>query len=138
MKITDSPYYKKVVEIHHLDIGNFYFFENMAVSEVNEGAHLDLSNTKTLIKLTNSFYKEKPFSHISNRINKYSVSPIDFANYCKSLENVESFVAIIYNNYFDEMNTQIEKHFIKKPYYVTDNLNDVFLWKSKNLKNLSA
>lgn len=138
MRIIDSPFYEKVIEKHHLTIGDFYFFENLLVSEVKEGIHLDESNTNTLLKITNSFFKNKPFGHVANRINRYSVSPLDFANYCKALIKVESFTTIIYNNYFDEMNIEIEKHFLKKPYYVANNLDDAFLWNKQIIENIET
>ena len=124
MRTIDSTLYGEVLETHHLTIGDFYFFKNLMIAEIKEGIHLELINTKVLLKIINSFFKNKPFSHISNRINRYSISPLDFANYCKKMNNVVSFSAITYNNHLDEMNVKIEQHFLNKPYYIADTLEE--------------
>lgn len=141
MNTINSPLYLEVLEKHHLTIGDFYFFENLLIAEVNEGIHLDINNTKTLLKITNSFFKNRPFGHIANRINQYSVSPLDLVCYSDKLLNVVSFSAIVYNNRFDEMNVKIEQHFIKKPFYVANTLEDAVRWskeKAANMFSISA
>ena len=141
MRTVDSPLYQDVLETYHLTIGDFYFFKNLIVAEVKEGVHLDTSNTKTLIKITKSFFKNRPFGHVTNRINQYSVSPLDLVHYSNQLENAVSFSSIVYNNHFDEMNVKIEQHFLKKPFYIANNLADAANWakeKAQNMFTISA
>ncbi|WP_299247433.1 hypothetical protein [uncultured Lacinutrix sp.] len=138
MRTINSPLYQKVLETHHLTIGNFYFLENFLIAEINEGIHLDSTNTRTLLKIVNSFFKNRNFGHIINRINKYSVSPLDYASYCKKLDNVVSFSSIIYDNHFDKMNVKIENHFLHKPFHIAKNIEESFLWSEKAIKKTLA
>ena len=135
MKTIDSTLYQEVLESHHLTIGDFYFFKNIVIADVREGVHLELKNSQTFFEITNSFFKNKPFGYICNRINKYSVSPLEFANYSKELINVKSFLAIACDSYFDKMNTQIEKHFLQKPFEASNNLEDAFFWTKNQVEN---
>ncbi|AUC81261.1 hypothetical protein [Lacinutrix sp. Bg11-31] len=135
MRTINSPIYKSVIETHHLTIGDFYFFKNLLIAEVKEGIHLDTNNTQTLLKITNSFFKNRPFGHITNRINQYSISPLDIASYSEKLENAVSYCSIIYNNHFDEMNVKIEQHFIKKPYYIANTLEEASFWSKEKVVN---
>jgi len=142
MKVINSSLFKDVKEIHHLLIGDFYFFENIVIAEIKEGVHIDSISSEPFFKLSNKFYSEKKaFGYISNRINQFSVSPLDFAQYSEKLDNVESFCAVCYSSHFDEMNVQIEKRFSQKPFNATSNLEEAFEWTSKIIsqtKNISA
>lgn len=136
MKIVSSKLIGDVIETHDLKIGVFYFFDNMVIAEINEGAHIDFKSSIDFFKVANAFYgTEKPFGYISNRINKFSVSPIDFANYSSTLENIKSFCAITYNNYYDKMNIEIEKRFYTKPFYTTNEIEDAIIWTNSILNN---
>lgn len=135
MRTIDSPIYLEVLEKQHLTIGDFYFFKNLLIAEVKEGIHLDTKNTATLLKIINSFFKDRPFGHIANRINQYSVSPLDLARYSKKLDNVVSFCAIVYNKPYDEMSVKIEQHFLEEPLHIASNLEDAANWSNKKVKD---
>ncbi|WP_299887978.1 hypothetical protein [uncultured Lacinutrix sp.] len=134
MKIIESPLYNLVLETHNLDIGIFYFFNNIIISEIKEGVHIDLKNSKSFFETTNKFYQDRPFVYISNRINKFSISPLDFAKFSFELNNVKAYSAIVYNSFFDKMNAEIEKRFSHIPFYIAINLEDAFNW-SNNIVN---
>lgn len=138
MKIIDSELYNEIVEKHKLNIGDFYFFKDIIIAEINEGVHLDINNCKAIIKITNQFYKGKPFGHISNRVNQYSVSPLDYENYSNELNSVTCFSTVISNSHFNEMSAEIEKHFIKKPYNISNNIEDALKWTSEIIKESKA
>lgn len=135
MKLISSKLYDSVIETHHLKIGTFYFFDNLVIAEINEGMHIDLESSKDFFIIANEFFANgKPFGYISNRINHFSVSPIDFANYSLKLENIKAFCAITYNNYYDKMNVEIERRFYTKPFYCTNEIEDAVNW-SNNIIN---
>jgi len=129
MNIVTSKLSDNIIETHQLKIGTFYFFDNFVIAEINEGVHIDLQSSKEFFKVANSFFgKEKPFGYVSNRINHFSVSPLDFANYSLKLENIKAFCAITYDNYYDKMNVEIERRFYTKPFYSTNELEDAVNW----------
>jgi len=113
MKLVSSKLCDSVIEIHHLKIGGtFYFFDNLVIAEINEGAHIDFNTSQEFFEIAKSFFNnDKPFGYISNRIYNFSVSPLDFANYHLKLENIKAFCAITYGTYYGRMNIEIEKRF---------------------------
>jgi len=107
----------------------------MVIAEINEGVHIDLKSSQEFFKIANAFYaNNKPFGYISNRINHFSVSPLDFANYSSKLENIKAFCAITYDNYYDKMNVEIERRFYTKPFYSTNEIEDAINW-TNNIVN---
>lgn len=76
MKIENSIFnnleYKKI-EFH---FGNFFFFEDIIVGEVNEGVHFDLIKVIQVVdKLYNHYGLNSKIVYIANRINSYSTDP---------------------------------------------------------------
>lgn len=136
MRLINLEIHHLVIETHKLKIGTFYFLDNIVIAEINEGVHLDFKSSEDFFKAAHAFFgTTKPFGYISNRINKFSVSPVDFANYSLKLENIKSFCAITYNNYYDNMNIEIEKRFYTKPFYSTTTINDAIDWTRNVLNN---
>ncbi|WP_452224677.1 hypothetical protein [Lacinutrix chionoecetis] len=137
MKIVDSPLFECVKETHHLSIGDFYFLKNAIIAEIREGVHIDLESSQEFFEIANSYYN-KPFGYVSNRINQFSVSPMDFANYSVEIENIISFCAVLYDNRFDQMNVQIEKRFSHKPFHIVYKIADAISWTNNNIANFKS
>ncbi|OIQ24001.1 hypothetical protein [Lacinutrix sp. MedPE-SW] len=134
MRLIDSSLSKYIEETHHLPIGSIYFFEYFVVTEFNEGEHIDLSASETFINLSKSFFSsKKAFGIITNRINRFSVNPLDIKKYSDKLENLESFCSITYNNEYDNMNVEIEKRFTSKPFFITKDFKEAFNWTFKTV-----
>jgi len=136
MKLVSSKLCDNVIEIHHLKIGTFYFFDNLVIAEIHEGIHIDFKSSQEFFRIAKVFFSnEKPFGFISNRINNFSVSPLDFANYNLKLENIKAFCAITYGNYYDKMNIEIEKRFYTEPFYSTNEIEDAVNWTTSMINN---
>jgi len=107
------------------------------VAEINEGVHIDFQASKEFIPLISDFYgTEKPYGYICNRINNFSISPLDFPKLNRSLPNLIIF-GIVHNNHFDRMNYKIEKRFCNKPYKSYSDLYSAFSQVSTFIKNVS-
>lgn len=116
MKIINSEISKKIIEYHSIGLGQFYFLKNMVVAEINEGVHIDFKVSQEFIKLIIKFYgTDKPFGYICNRVNNFSISPLDFVKFNSAVPNLTIY-GIVHNNHFDRMNFEIEKRFCNKPY----------------------
>ena len=116
MKILKSNISDKILEYHSVKHGQFYFLENLVVAEIKEGVHIDFNNSFEFLNLIIEFYgTEKPFGYICNRINNFSISPLDYPKFNESMPNLAMF-GIVHNNHFDRMNYEIEKRFCTKPY----------------------
>lgn len=128
MKIKNSEIFKKINKTVVLKTGVYYILNNIIISEIHEGAHIDLKTSQEFFDFVNSHFKNETFYFISNRINQFSVSPLDIAKYTDILPNLKSICAITYNNRLDSMNAEIEKHFHSIPYQITNNIDNALSW----------
>jgi len=131
MKIKDTPLIDKAIEIHKTSIGEVYFFEKIIGIELNEDIHLDFQSGMEVFKLIIDFYgTEKKIGVISNRVNRFSKSPIDFKKIQSLMSNVIIYCPVTYNLY-EAQNTKLESQFFNLD---TENFTDVtiaFDWVSK-------
>ncbi|WP_299887975.1 hypothetical protein [uncultured Lacinutrix sp.] len=126
MKLRDSELFRDSIESYQLEIGNLYLFENIAISEINEGKHLCVDTADDYVSILSDFYgTAKPFAYISNRVNSFSIAAIDFPKFVNVLKNLKAFSTVSYRR-FDEMNIQVEKQFCKLPYKKFKSLIDAY------------
>ncbi|MBW1295533.1 hypothetical protein [Aquimarina litoralis] len=128
----------KDVLIERLDhpLGTYFFYEEYIIAEIKEGVTITLGKLQDLIPIIRKHYGDgKPFTYISNRINSHSIIPTDYLE-CPFtyMENFKGYAVVIYNE-VNEISTEIEKYFAKKPFYNFSNLKDAINWsKKENLK----
>lgn len=100
MKVEDSKYIHLEHEEIKLPFGNFYFFEDFVVSELNEGVHFDWLKVKILSNLMISHYgkKKRKLVYISNRVNSYSIEPQSWLKFDKKYNLFIASGIIAYDN----------------------------------------
>jgi len=132
--VTETALNDEIIEIYKHDIGVLYFFENRVISEINEGEHVSIPKAKRLVEAINLFFDgNKSYGYISNRINDFSVSPLDFSNFKLFLKNINSYSRVTYNNYRNE-SMNLEKRFCKIPYKEFSSLIDASVWTKSQLQ----
>nr|WP_042245540.1 hypothetical protein [Nonlabens ulvanivorans] len=133
--IRESVFYPEVLKEINMHYGNFYFFDGFIVSEVFKNVVFGWEEAKPIVNAATSFYNTdgSKLVYISNRINKYSVKPVDwfhFANY--------SFKLMGYGvvNYTDPglINSKLESLFVKSKFKSFTSLMDALQWAAA-LKN---
>ena len=138
MKIINSELSDKIIEQHSVKLGQFYFLKDLVVAEINDGEHIDFESSQNYLKLINKFYgTEKPFGYICNRINYFSISPLDYPKFIKEMPNLSIF-GIVHNNHFDRMNYEVEKRFCIKPYKSYNDLNLAYKKVKSFIENLKV
>ncbi len=116
MKLINSKLSDLIVESHTLKVGNFYFLKDMVIAEIGEGVHIDFNSSSEYTELIISFYgNTEHFGYICNRVNNFSISPLDYPKFNSLLKNLAIY-GIVHNNHFDRANFEIEKRFCDKPY----------------------
>lgn len=126
MKLIDSILSDLIIEKHTVSVGEIFFLEDVVIAEIKEGAHIDFNNSQEYIQIINHFYgTDKPFAYICNRINNFSISPLDYPKFNKALNNL-SIYGIVHNNHFDRLNYEIEKRFCNKPFKSYSDLTSAF------------
>ena len=138
MKVVESKIADLVIKKNKTELGFIYFFEDVLVVEFNEGVHIDYQASREHIDLILDFYKSKPFGYICNRIDKFSVYPLDFSKFNKALNNLTAFCIVCYSE-FDRINTEIESMFcVDKPYKAFDTIEDAYYWVKDYSNNESV
>jgi len=114
MKTILSDLIKDIQDVHSTDHGNYYFFENYVISEINQGVTYNLETAQELIQLIIGHYgREASINLISNRVNNYSIVPTDWIKFQKSEYGtmLNSYSIVTYND-SSELNIMIEKLFL--------------------------
>ena len=102
-----------------LDFATIEVLDCYLVATMNEGVLFDRSHLAELYKVFNTYFPDKPFGYISNRINDYTVDP---TSYFKAKEDPRlAAVAIMCYSETAYNNALFERTFYKnrplKPFY---------------------
>jgi hypothetical protein len=101
-----------------------FIHKNMVISEINEGVIVGKNRVMEIIDAISTRCNDlKKVDYISNRINSYSVKPMEYAEL--SMENpfFGSFSVIIYNK-LGETNLTFERMFLKREINRYDTLQE--------------
>ncbi|MEH6763245.1 MAG: hypothetical protein V7655_02000 [Aequorivita antarctica] len=118
----DFPLKKKL----ETEIGMVYFYNNIVVFEAKEGIIMSYKTGFSILLKGLSFLGTKPWVLISNRVNSYSIKPMDY----KYLNKVPTLRAVGVVNYHElgHSNAELEAKFCKKPFQMFDNLTEAVVW----------
>lgn len=111
------------------DFCNMTIYDNYIITVINEGITLLEKHNSILIKVAESYFVDKPFIYITNRINSYSVDPKIYFNTAQ-IPNLKGF-AVVTNNYQAKVNAKIEKMFFNKPFEIFTELEDAITWANE-------
>lgn len=137
MKFTDSEACKELGKDYtllSLESGNFYFYKNLVIVEINSGVNFTFESSRELIEFTIKFYDWKPFGYVSNRVNSYSSDPQDYQKVNNYITNIVSFAAVTYTMTGKNF-TILEKKFCKKPFQNFSNLSDAVKWTIEQVES---
>lgn len=128
MRIEESSFEGKLQEYHLLDFGTIYFFENIIVSEINEGTIFSIKLAEIILELGNKHYDpKKNVVYISNRVNSYSVKPTDWIKINNKFKNLVGIGVVNYTN-FSRSIFAIEKMFSKRTFLGFNSLYEALEW----------
>ena len=116
----------QLTKIMEMEIGNYFFYGNVVIVEAKEGIVLSYKKDLSIVLLILNITEGKPWVYISNRVNSYSIKPLDY----KYLNKVPSLKALGVVNYTDagNLNSDLEAKFCKKPFQRFENLTQAVLW----------
>lgn len=107
-------------------IGTVRIYDNILVFEALEGIVVSHKNGFSVLLESLKILGTKSWVYISNRINSYSIKPIDY-EYLNKIPSLKA-VAVVNYNEMGFSNAQLEAQFCKKPFQVFHNLNDAVIW----------
>ena len=130
MTIKNTKLAKEAIASYHLDLGSIYFYENLLISEINQGKHVNLNTGEAHMELIYKHFKEKPFVYISNRVNEFSINTIEFEKFCNLFPNMKAFTTVYYSSYTYK-NLIFEKKFCTIPYFDFKDIMEAFKFIKK-------
>jgi len=108
------------------DFCTLYIYSNYLIGVINEGVTINPSHNKILVNVVDTYYREKKFVYITNRVNSYSVNPAIYAETSK-VKNLQGF-AVVSKDYKAKSNAEIEKLFFDKPFEIFGTLEEAITW----------
>ncbi|WP_044626319.1 hypothetical protein [Neotamlana nanhaiensis] len=115
-----------------IEIGNFYIYKNYLVVEMNEGITVTPDSNNILVDIVDTFYVDKNFVYITNRINSYAVDPSVYKQ-TSLIENLVGF-AVVSTNSLSLSNAEIEKLFLNKPFELFTDIDEAITWAKSILE----
>ncbi|WP_062055610.1 hypothetical protein [Aquimarina longa] len=126
----------QVIKQYDLEIGKIVFYKNYLIIEVAEGICFDYEKAKQISRLTDLHYKNHSFGYISNRVNSYSLEPIDYMRIKNIFPNMIAFAAVIYNK-SQKASIRIENMFYQDGIASFESLEEAVKWIVLQLENKS-
>jgi len=94
-RVKELEFFKNIQQIREFSFGVYYFFDQLVIAEIKEGADLKWDNAHQAVKASQSFFgKNTPVVYISNRVNSYSVLPADWIKFFKNRHQLEYYAVV--------------------------------------------
>jgi hypothetical protein len=116
---------KQLKDTYAFRDGKLYFYNDLIIGEVNEGAHVSSETLLSFFEFFHENYKV-PFGYISYRKNSYSIDPQIYSKLPK--HNLLKGIAVVSNDKFSSLNAHVEKKFFKGPFELFTTIDAAVNW----------
>ncbi len=118
----------KLLAVHELEIGRFYFYPHLVVSEIEEGVIVTFDNALSLFSIGLETYSlDEPLVYLSNRKNSYSIDPTLHIEAKEMFSNLLGYGVVAYNEVTRKI-AAIEQQFVSCPLHTFDSLPEAWQW----------
>lgn len=99
MQFKDSTKYHLSKKTLQLKEGTFYIADTFVIGEIHEGVHFNWDVAERIIEEVYKHFGSRDIniSYISNRINNYSISPVDWYKFFVNKHKLKSISIISYS-----------------------------------------
>ena len=134
-RAKEIDFFKNIKEIRECEFGIFYFFDGLVISEINEGVVFNWGMAQKIIDIAYEVLgRDKPIAYISNRVNNYSVIPMDWLKFYKNRHQLEFYSVVAYNkNGFSSI--VLERMFFRNNIRQFSNLEEAVEWSLEKIGN---
>ncbi len=122
----------KVDRTYDFDFGNVSFYSNFLITELNEGVCFNIEDALKIAELVTIHFKNRPFGYISNRVNSYSLIPVNYLKIKEVFPSIEAFAAVTYSE-IQKSVLKVENSFLNGMLSDFDNLSDAVTWVQSKL-----
>lgn len=135
MRITESDFSNQIIKFVENKLGNIFFFNHIAVVEINEGVHFDINNAPIIIdELTSYFGDNQPYGVIANRVNSYSVELLNTPLFKEKAKNLYAY-GVVGHDLAGKMNAEMENDFCLSEKVDYDNIPEAINKIYNKVKN---
>lgn len=132
MTVLNSKLRGHVVDSYVLDTGTLYFLEQIAIVEFNDGLHITIESSKSIFHQIETYFNHKRFGLIANRVNSYSIHPLDMQRTREVYPNLGAY-AVVATDKASKMSAEIENSFCQNYDINFDNLYEAVETVSQRL-----
>ncbi len=135
MKIAESDFSNQILKFVENQIGSVFFFNHIAVVELNEGVHFDINNAPVIIdELVSYFGDSQPYGVIANRVNSYSVDLLKTPSFKESAKNLYAY-GVVGHDLAGKMNAEMKNDFCVSEKVDYDNIHEAINNVYNKVKN---
>ena len=111
-----------------LDFATIRIYENLIVTECNEGVLLDVPKNRKVLELAGEVFNNGSFGYISNRINSYAVDPMVYRE--SAAHPQLKAIAVVSESELARSSAKLEKQFYtnKNPFKIFSSLEEAKIW----------
>lgn len=133
-RVKELDFFKNIRQIREFDFGVFYYFDGLVISEMKEGVVLEWEMAKLAVQAAQEVFGEnQPIVYISNRINSYSVDPLNWVKFYKNRHQLAHY-AVVGPTQGSFASIVLERMFFKNSIVQFQNLDDALLWALSKLE----
>nr|WP_299343888.1 hypothetical protein [Allomuricauda sp.] len=127
-RVKEIDFFKNIREIREYEFGVFYFFDNLVISEINEGV---LFGWEMATKAVEAAYeiigRDNAIAYISNRVNSYSVVPTDWRKFYFNRHQLD-FYSVVGNTQGSFASLILERMFFRNNIRQFSDLETAIKW----------
>lgn len=125
-----------MIDLLNFDFCDMMIYDHYIVTTIKEGVNLTPHHNVVLVNVAETYFKDKPFVYITQRINSYSVNPAIY-NETSKIKNLKG-LAVVSKIHRAKINAKIEQMFFIKPFEVFTELEDAIKWAKQQTANPSS
>ncbi len=122
----------EVKKTYSFPFGKVDFYSNFLITELNEGVNFGIEEALEISELVTRHFKEIPFGYISNRVNSYSLTPVNYLKIKEVFPTIKAFAAVTYSE-MQKSVIKVENSFLNGMLADFDNLSEAVMWVQSKL-----
>ena len=136
-RVREIEFFKNIREIREYEFGVFYFFDNLVISEINEGV---LLGWEMATKAVDAAYEviggDNTIAYISNRVNNYSVVAADWRKFYFNRHQLD-FYSVVGQTHGSFASLVMERMFFRNNIKQFSDLEEAIEWSLSKIEEQS-
>ncbi|MFS4466343.1 hypothetical protein [Maribacter sp. 2210JD10-5] len=132
-RVKELGFFKNIREVREFEFGVFYFFDDLVISEMNEGVIFSWKMAEKAMHAAHQINGNKaPVVYISNRINNYYIMPLDWIKFYRNRAKL-NFYSVVGSTQGSMSSLILERFFFRKSIPKFTDLEEAITWSLEKL-----